>query len=195
MEPPAESLSSDQVDLHRWRTSHLDALDRAIHESLDHLVPWMPWASDPGRRQTADFLTGMLQKWETGEAYGYAITSDAELIGTCVLMRRIGEGGLEIGYWLHPARTGRGLVTMACTALVDQAFRLPGIDRIEIHHDAANHASGAVARRLGFTEVERVRAPEGPLAPGESGIDVIWRTTAEQWRTRQAAKTAARRSP
>ncbi|MET9573833.1 GNAT family N-acetyltransferase [Streptomyces virginiae] len=194
METPADSLSSDQVVLHRWRTSHLDALERAIYESLDHLVPWMPWAADPGRQQTADFLTGMRQKWETGEAYGYAITSEAEVVGTCVLMRRIGEGGLEIGYWLHPARTGRGLVTMACTALLTQGFRLPGIDRIEIHHDAANHASGAVARRLGFTEVERVPAPEGPLAPGESGIDVIWRMTAEQWRARPAG-TAARQAP
>ncbi|MFD6225667.1 GNAT family N-acetyltransferase [Streptomyces sp. NPDC060232] len=193
MQPPAESLSSDQVDLHRWRTSHLDALERAIYESLDHLVPWMPWAADPGRQQTADFLTKMQQKWESGEAYGYAITSDAEVIGTCVLMRRIGAGGLEIGYWLHPAWTGRGLATMACTALVAQGFQLPGIDRIEIHHDAANHASGAVARRLGFTEVERVRPPEGPVAPGESGITVIRRMTADQWRTRPTG-TAARRA-
>ncbi len=184
MQPPAESLSSDQVDLHRWRTNHLDALERAIHESRDHLVPWFPWAADTGRQQTADFLARMRRKWETGEAYGYAITSHAEVIGTCVLMRRIGAGGLEIGYWLHPARTGRGLVTMACTALTAQGFGLPGIDRIEIRHDAANHASGAVARRLGFTEVERVPAPEGPIAPAESGIDVIWRMTSDQWRTR-----------
>ncbi|WP_030759897.1 GNAT family N-acetyltransferase [Streptomyces sp. NRRL F-2664] len=192
MEKPAESLRSDLVVLHRWRTDHLDALDRAIQESRAHLLPWMPWAADAGRQQTADFLTRMQQQWESGEAYGYAITEDARLVGTCVLMRRIGEGGLDIGYWLHPARTGRGLVTMACTALVAEGFRLPGIDRIEIHHDAANHASGAVARRLGFTEAERVPAPEGPLTPGESGIDVIRRLTASQWRTRTAGAAARR---
>jgi RimJ/RimL family protein N-acetyltransferase len=64
---------------------------------------------------------------------------------------------------------------MAVAALVRQGFELPGIDRIEIHHDEANHASGAVPRRLGFTEVERVPVPEGPTAPGEVGIDVTWR--------------------
>lgn len=72
---------------------------------------------------------------------------------------------------------------MAAAALVSQGFRLPDIDRIEIHHDAANPASGAVANRLGFTEVEHVPAPEGPTAPSEVGIHVIWRMTADQWQT------------
>ena len=35
--------------------------------------------------------------------------------------------------------------------------------------------SAAVARRLGFTEAERVRTPGGPAAPGETGVCVIWR--------------------
>ncbi|AQT70968.1 GNAT family N-acetyltransferase [Streptomyces sp. fd1-xmd] len=192
MDEPPESLRSHQADLRRWRMSDLDALERAIRESLDHLVPWMPWAADPGRRQTAAFLAEAQEKWETGREFGYAITADAEVIGSCSLMRRIGAGGLEIGYWLHPARTGRGLVTMAVETLVGAGFRLDGTDRIEIHHDAANHASGAVARRAGFTEIERVPAPEGPLTPGESGIDVIWRMTADQWRKRTAQSAAAR---
>ncbi|MEU6293797.1 GNAT family N-acetyltransferase [Streptomyces erythrochromogenes] len=193
MEKPAESIRSDHVDLRRWRTGDLDALERAIHESRDHLVPWLPWAADPGRRQTAEYLARSHEKWEAGQDFSYAITSDAEVIGSCSLMRRIGAGGLEIGYWIHPARTGRGLVTMAVAGLVDAGFRLDGIDHIEIHHDAANHASGAVARRSGFTEVERVPAPEGPLTPGESGTDVIWRMTADRWRTRSAGSAAAPR--
>ncbi|MEV0263260.1 GNAT family N-acetyltransferase [Streptomyces sp. NPDC050617] len=186
MEEPAESLISDQVELRRWRMSDLDALERTIDESLDHLVPWMPWAADSDRQQTSDFLARNQEEWETRQAFGYAITSDAAVIGSCSLMRRIGAGGLEIGYWLHPHWTGRGLVTMAATALVRQGFQLAGIERLEIHHDAANLASGAVARRLGFTEVERIRAAEGPVAPGEVGIDVIWRMTADHWKAKTA---------
>ncbi|MGP3970651.1 GNAT family N-acetyltransferase [Streptomyces sp. 6N223] len=82
----------------------------------------------------------------------------------------IGAGRFAIGYWLHSRWTGRGLATMAAAALVSQGFQLVGIDRIEIHHDAANLASGGVAFRLGFTEVERGQAPEGPVAPGEVGL-------------------------
>ncbi|MFF0446022.1 GNAT family N-acetyltransferase [Streptomyces sp. NPDC004609] len=172
--------------------SDLDALDRTIHESLDHLVPWMPRASAPGRQHTTDFLARNREEWENGQSFAYAITSDAAVIGSCALMRRIGPGGLDIGYWLHPHGTGRGLATMAAAALVRQGFQLAGIDRIEIHHDAANSASGAVVRRLGFTEVERIPLAEGPVAPGEVGIDVIWRMTADEWKARppKAARTA-----
>ncbi|MDT0343652.1 GNAT family N-acetyltransferase [Streptomyces litchfieldiae] len=186
MEEPAEILRSDRVELRRWRMSDRGALERAIHESLDHLLPWMPWAANRGEEQTAHFLARNQEEWESGQAFGYAITSDAAVIGSCGLFRRIGEGGLEIGYWLHPQWTGRGLATMAAAALVRQGFLLPDIDRIEIRHDAANRASGAVALRLGFTEVERVQAPEGPVAPGEVGVDVVWRMTAAQWRARTA---------
>ncbi|MEW1656592.1 GNAT family N-acetyltransferase [Streptomyces sp. NPDC093707] len=182
MDEPAESLSSDRVELRRWRVTDLDALHRATHESLDHLVPWMPWAAHHSREQSADFLVRSHDEWETGQVFNYAITSDGVVIGSCGLHRRIGAGALDIGYWIHPRRTGRGLATMAAAALVGQAFHLVGIDRVEIRHDAANPASGAVARRLGFTEVERVPVPEGPSASGEVGIHVVWRMTADQWR-------------
>lgn len=181
MDVPAEILRSDQVELRRWRTGDLDALDHAIHESLGHLVPWMPWAAGHGRRDTAGFLARSQDEWGSGEAYAYAITSEDVVIGNCGLHRRIGAGGLEIGYWLHPRWTGRGLATAAAAALVGQGFGLTGIDRLEIHHDAANAASGAVARRLGFTEIAHVPEPEGPSAPGEVGIEVVWRMTSEQW--------------
>jgi ribosomal-protein-serine acetyltransferase len=49
---------------------------------------------------------------------------------------------------------------------------MPGVERVVIKHDAANGASGAVAAKAGFTEVERVERE--PQAPGESGIDVVW---------------------
>jgi ribosomal-protein-serine acetyltransferase len=90
-------------------------------------------------------------------------------------MRRIGPGGLEIGYWLHPAYTGRGLATAAVAALVGQAFALPDIDRVEIVHGAANTASGGVPRRLGFTVIQRRTRVHGAVAPGEVGIEVVWR--------------------
>jgi RimJ/RimL family protein N-acetyltransferase len=193
MEEPAAILTSDQVVLRRWRMSDLDALERAIDESLDHLVPWMPWAADTGRQQTSDFLARTQEEWESRQAFGYAITSDSAVIGSCGLMRRIGAGGLEIGYWLHPRWTGRGLATMAAAALVRQGFQLAGVDHIEVHHDAANPASGAVARRLGFAEAERVPAAEGPAAPSDVGIDVIWRMTADRWRARVAEGRSASR--
>ncbi|MFF9090317.1 GNAT family N-acetyltransferase [Streptomyces sp. NPDC014991] len=175
MGQPADVLRSDQVELRRWRGDDIETLHRVITESRDHLLPWMPFAATHDRKQGERFLAHSEEQWTSGQAYNYAITSGGVVVGSCGLHRRIGPGGLDIGYWLHHAWTGKGLATMAAAALVQAGRKLPSTDRIEIHHDEANPASGAVARRLGFTEVERARVPEGPEAPGETGVRVIWR--------------------
>jgi ribosomal-protein-serine acetyltransferase len=175
MEQPAETLSFDEIELRRWHLNDIGALHRVVTESLAHLLPWVLWAAGHDREATRTFLARSEEYWESDKGYNYAITSAGAVIGSCDLMRRIGPGGLEIGYWLHPEWTGRGLATMSAAALLHQGFELAGIDRIEIHHDARNLASGAVPRRLGFTEVERRQAPDGPVTPGEVGVEVIWR--------------------
>ena len=81
---------------------------------------------------------------------------------------------VEIGYWLHPAHTGRGLATAAAAELVEFAFGLDGVRRVQIWHDAANLASGGVPRRLGFTEIDRRTPPREPAFGDEAGVDVVW---------------------
>lgn len=178
-----EELSAGPVTLRRWRMSDVDELYRVVGESLSHIGPWMAWAahgySDADARRHVDHVDA---GWAAGTGYGYAIRLGAgaagagELVGGCGMTNRIGPGGMEIGYWLHHARTGRGYVTAAVAALAAEAFRI-GADRVEIVHDVANVRSGAVPRRLGFTEVDR-RPPQEELSPGEAGEDVVWRLCA-----------------
>jgi ribosomal-protein-serine acetyltransferase len=170
---PDEVIERGPVTLRRHRADDADAVFRAVTESVDHLRPWMPWAAGYTRQSAAEFLAKAAQDWEDGTGYNYAIINGDALAGGCGLMARIGPGGLEIGYWVHRAHTRRGLATEASAALVEQAFRLPGIDRVEIVHDELNAASGGVPRKLGFTEVER-RALDQPSLQG-TGVGVVWR--------------------
>jgi ribosomal-protein-serine acetyltransferase len=174
-ERPNELIEHDPVTLRRYRAEDADALFHAVTESLDHLRPWMPWAADYSRESAEEFLAGSVKGWDEGTEYNYAITTTAggALAGGIGLMTRIGPGGLEIGYWLRRAYTGRGLATAATAALVEEAFRLPGVDRVEIVHDELNVASGQIPRKLGFTEVERRRL-DPPAAAG-TGTGVVWR--------------------
>jgi RimJ/RimL family protein N-acetyltransferase len=178
MDRPAELLRHDRVELRRWRCPDADVHYRVVTESLGHLVPWMPWAGDGYTPDASlEFVTRCEREWSERQAYNYAVSVDGSTVGGCGLMRRIGPGGLEIGYWIHPSWTRRGLATMAAAALLREAFGLTGVELVEIHHDEANEASGGVPRRLGFTEVERRPAIEGPSAPGESGVEVVWRAS------------------
>jgi RimJ/RimL family protein N-acetyltransferase len=181
------------VTLRRFRGEDVDALFGAVTESLEHLRPWMPWAADYSRASAEEYLAGSIKGWDEGTEYNYAIltgdtlTGDAlagrVLVGSIGLMTRCGPGGLEIGYWVHRAYTGRGLATAATAALVEEAFGLPGVDWVEIVHDELNVASGQIPRKLGFTEAER--RPLDPPPPSGTGTGVVWRLK------RQALKKAS----
>jgi ribosomal-protein-serine acetyltransferase len=172
-ERPEDLLEYGPVTLRRYREDDLDALLQAVSESEDHLRPWLPWAAGHSRESEAEFLAQATQNWEAGTVYNYAIITGGALAGGCALIDRIGPDGLEIGYWVHRAWTRRGLATAASAALVDQAFRLPGVDRVEIVHDELNVASAGIPRKLGFTKVGR--RPLDPPPPAGTGVGVVWR--------------------
>ena len=172
-ERPDEVIELGQATLRRYREDDLDALVRAVSESEDHLGPWLPWVAGHSRESETEFLAGAARDWDSGVAYNYTIITEGTLAGGIALMARIGPGGLEIGYWVHQAWTRRGLATEASAALVEAAFRLPGVDRIEIVHDELNVASAGVPRKLGFTKVGR--RPLDPPPPAGTGVGVVWR--------------------
>ena len=181
MDAPPELLTSRtpkcEVELRRWRVADADLCFRMVSESLEHLRPWMPWAAgDYGRQDAVDYLQRCEAGWSDGSAFQYLILTEGTPAGSAGLMARIEPGGLEIGYWVHPASTGRGVATAASAALTDAAFALPGISHVEIHHDALNVASGRVPAKLGYAHVD-TRTARLDLAPGDSGTTEVWRIT------------------
>jgi ribosomal-protein-serine acetyltransferase len=176
---PNEQIEHAPVTLRRLRAEDADALFYAVTESLDELRPWMPWAAGYSRASTEEYLAGSVRDWDEGTAYNYAIVTavpgGSALVGSIGLMARCGPGGLEIGYWVRSAYTGRGLATAATAALVGQAFGLPGVDWVEIVHDELNVASGQIPRKLGFAEAGRRPLDSPP--PSGTGTGVVWRLT------------------
>jgi ribosomal-protein-serine acetyltransferase len=177
MESPPDHLSHGSVELRRWHTSDADLCLRLVSESLEHLRPWMPWATpDYSRADAADYLERCDEDWAAGTAFQYLIVADGTPAGAAGLRTRIAPGGLEIGYWVHPDLTARGIATAAAAALTDAALALPGVDHVEIHHDELNLASGRIPAKLGYKAIETRRGRFEP-APGDSGITQVWRIT------------------
>ncbi len=173
--PPSETLVANGITLRRWRRAYSSALLESVRASLPHLRPWMPWATaDYGREQVTDYLTRKDQEWDAGQTFDYAIMIGArQVIGSAGLMSRIGPGRLEIGYWVDTRHTGQGVATRTAAALSAAGLAVPGIDQLEIHHEEANTASGAVARKLGYQRVDS--------APREGGgATIIWRLSAAE---------------
>lgn len=177
-----EQLTGYGITLHRWRPSDAERLHQAVMESLDHLRPWMAWVSQ--EPITVEQRRAMLQGWEAdwlaGGGTNYAVLLDTETVaGGCGLHNRLGPGALEISYWTHPAFLGRGVASTAAQLLTEAAFAVPGIQRVEIHHDRANLRSRGVPERLGFEFAGE--SPNRCAAPAEVGIDCVWKLERSAW--------------
>lgn len=175
-------VESARLTLRQWTDDDAAALTAAIVASLEHLRPWMPWvAHEPS---TLDERLALILRWRTEWGQGgdsvVGVFLDDVVIGSAGLHRRGGPNAVEIGYWIHVDYARNGYATEAAEALARTAFNVPGIDRVEIHHDQANTASAKIPRRLGFTLVGEI-ADESRRAPGEIGIECRWVMTRSAW--------------
>ena len=180
---PPERLAAGPVVLRRMQPDDAGNLAAAVRESLDHLRPWMPWATSDAadhRTQLAR-ITEARELWESGSDYIYGIFvaegtggggGTGPLAGTIGVHRRAGEDIAEIGYWIATAQTRRGYGTAAAGAVTAVAAALPGVRQVQIHCDEANVASAAIPRKLGY-RLDRIEAHERE-APGEQGRRMIW---------------------
>lgn len=176
-----EEVPCTRLTIRRWTPDDVGALHAAIEQSAELLRPWMSFMDD--EPMTDDDRAAQIDGWERGRQLGggafYGMFVGDELVGGCLLHRRAGPDTVGVGYWLHADHVGRGYAREAAAQLTTAALSVPGITRVEIHHDAANTASRRVPESLGFTfDGER---PEERTAPGEVGVDVAWSTTASRW--------------
>lgn len=73
----------------------------------------------------------------------------------------------ELGWLLYDGHEGQGFATEAARALLDWAFATLPLHSLVSYTDPENHASQAVARRLG--------AVIDPVAPVQDEGDIVWR--------------------
>jgi RimJ/RimL family protein N-acetyltransferase len=173
MEIP-ETIDASPITLQRWTTDRAEDMDRAVRESLPELMPFMFWATeDHDLDSSKGYLERSYSEWDSGENFNYALlTPEGEVVGSCGLMSRQGPGVLEIGYWVHSEHAGKGYATAAVVALCEVGLCKPGINRVEIHHDVDNPASGRVAAKAGFHEVGPIEVSR--KAPADSGTHLVW---------------------
>jgi RimJ/RimL family protein N-acetyltransferase len=173
-----ERIEAAGLLLRRWTVDDAEALGRLVADNARHLRPWMPWIGEEPRTlaERIKLIQGWEKDWKAGGDVLLAVVRDGELAGSCGMHRRIGAGGVELGYWIAVPHLRQGVATAVAMALTNTALGLPGVDRVEIHHDVNNLASAGVPAGLGFEPVGE--EPGDASAPAASGIERVWRATA-----------------
>jgi RimJ/RimL family protein N-acetyltransferase len=96
--------------------------------------------------------------------------------------------GTEVGWGLSREVWGKGYATEGAAACMDYAVDVLGWREIIHTIETENHASQAVARRLGSTILRQVTMP----APYETWVCDAWGQTREQWLARRAPNSGAK---
>jgi RimJ/RimL family protein N-acetyltransferase len=158
---PPYRVVTERLVIRCWDPCDAALLKEAVDASLDHLRAWMPWAHDDPQplAEKVGLLRRFRGRFDLGQDFVYGLfdRAETEVVGGSGLHTRVGNGALEIGYWIRASRVGQGLATEATAALTRVAFAVAGVDRVEIRIDPANEASLAVPRKLGFVEEATLR--------------------------------------
>lgn len=173
---PRETLYLPRGLLSRIREKDSAQLAEAVSASLDHLRPWMLWATPAAAREDVQRETCRAKegRWDSGSDYIYLLREreTGPVLGSFGLHRQVGSDAIEIGYWIHADIVGRGFATAGAAALTNAAHALPDVGQVIIRTDEANVFSSRIPQRLGY-RLDRVEV-RPPKAPAESGRQQVW---------------------
>jgi len=164
-----------------------------IDANRAHLARWMPFVGQT--RSSADslaFIRAARRQYDENRGLQMAILSGERIIGVAGFHRiDWATRSTSIGYWLAEPYQGAGTMTLATRALLEYAFSVLRLRRIEIRAGVENHRSRAIPERLGFREQGIVRAAE---RIGSRVIDhAVYAISDRQWqRTELPSRAGAR---
>jgi len=139
-------------------------LERAVAANHEHLAPWLPWVEATaavGVEARREYLRRARRQAETNDGFQAAIVARRAIVGV-VGFHHVdwANRSTSLGYWLARDRQGRGIMTAAVRALVDHAFAVWQLNRVEIRVAVGNARSAAIPLRLGFVQEGVLRAAE-----------------------------------
>lgn len=169
-----------------------------IVANLERLARWEPWAAtEPTPEATRGSVQAAGRAWLEGLALPMAIAVRVDgrwhLVGSVGLRIDRQQRTADIGFWIDGSFEGRGLVTRAVTAVLDEAFGPLGLEKVTLHAEVANIRSRALARRLGFVEEGVLRA--AIAFPHERRDDVAYGLLAAEWRRSREQNPKSTQAP
>lgn len=138
---------------------HAEALYENIAHDRKELAHFLPWADNmTSVDDEVDFIKAMRVDTARYEKLALVVLVDGEPAGMVDLhnIKLKNESG-EIGYWLGQKYQGQGIMTQAVKKLVEVSFNQLGLHSIKLLADTNNQPSRAIAERLHFAHVAKLK--------------------------------------
>ena len=150
-----------------------------LHAILSHPQAMAYWSSPPHESmdQTREWLASMISI-APAEGEDFIVEHDGRLVGKAGLWRFP-----EIGFIFHPDFWGHGFAREALVLVMDRAFGVHGLPKVDADVDPRNASSLKLLGGLGFHETSRKKRT---WLIGEEWCDSVYlELDASSWRLRR----------
>ncbi len=149
-DPPI--LQTNRLILRRMQRS--DSSDMFEYAKDPTVTRFLTWDPHPDEAFTRRYLTYVAGRYKAGEFFDWALILRAEnkMIGSCGFTRIDCKNHLgEVGYVLNQNYWGRGIATEALQRVIQFAFEVLELNRVESRFMEGNIPSKRVMEKAGMT--------------------------------------------
>ncbi|WP_020559395.1 GNAT family N-acetyltransferase [Thiofilum flexile] len=142
----------DEISLYLISETFVARYVELVAADESYLAQWMEWPRHcKTEEEFKQFVKSSLHHYAEGQSMTCAIAYYDEVVGN-VGFNTINHTlkVAEIGYWLGQQYQGKGIVTRACRYLIDYAFKVLELEKVQISAAEDNLPSRAVCERLGM---------------------------------------------
>lgn len=175
-------LETERLTLRKMRLS--DAADVYAYARDQEVARHVLWEAHQSIWDTRAYIRFLLWQYHNGHpgSWGIVLKETGKVVGTIGYMSYSPDNAtVEVGYSLAREHWGKGLMTEALTAVIDETFRTLNIHRIEAMHFTDNPASGRVMAKCGMTHEGHHR--ERICCKGTFRDVEMWGVLRSDWRS------------
>ena len=180
----------DDIELKILETQDAEILFALIERNRLFLRQWLPWVdTNSTKTHTENFIQTSQDQYQLNFGFQCGIWYKDMLAGI-IGFHNIDwmNKNVEIGYWLGEEFQGHGIITKSCRILVDYAFSMYHLHRVQIRCATGNKKSVAIIERLGFIQEGKTNQAEFLY---DHYVDLyVYGMTADVWNERHGQPAA-----
>ena len=151
-------LETPRLTLRKIRMS--DAADVYLYAKDPEVARHVLWEPHRSVLDSRGFIRFLMYQYRNGMpgSWGIELKETGRIIGTIGYMSYNADNAtVEVGYSIAREHWGKGLMTEALAAVIDESFRTLELHRIEALHFTDNPASGRVMEKCGMQHEGHMR--------------------------------------
>jgi ribosomal-protein-alanine N-acetyltransferase len=118
----------------------------------------MPWSAPETLQETEPRYHSAITRWIEGQAFTFIVVEKKtnQRAGMIEIRKTEMERVWDIGYWTHPAKQNKGLMTNAVKLIIEFGFKRLGAEKIEAKYATWNLASEKVLEKNGMVKAGKI---------------------------------------